>query len=75
MVSSNMYLLDFVLMLYIKFPVRSLSGFLVFNRNKRNNAQIRDRTPPMFYRIRPKVILTLILNNILNFRIIAQAIL
>ena len=68
-----MYSLIFVIMLCINFKFLA-HVVLNFNRNKRNNAQVRDRTPPIFYRIQSEVILTLILNNILNFRILAQAI-
>ena len=46
-----------------------------FNTNKTRNGQVRGITLPMFYRIQSKVILTWILNNLLNFRILAQAIL
>ena len=37
--------------------------------------QVRGITLSIFFGIQPKVILALILNNILNFRILAQAIL
>ena len=49
--------------------------FSSFNTNKRSNGQIRGITLPMFYGIQSKVIFTWILNNLLNFRILAQAIL
>ena len=65
--------LFFVLMLYIKFQVPGSSGSLVLN--KRSNGQVRGITLPMFYGIQSKVIFTWILNNLLNFRILAQAIL
>ena len=52
-----------------------LKWFSSFNTNKRSNRQVRRITLPMFYRIQLKVILTWILNNLLNFRILAQAIL
>ena len=65
--------------IYIYKISRSLfQWFTSFKTNKRSNRQERDITPPMFYRIQSKVnqvILTLILNNSLNFRILAQAIL
>ena len=52
-----------------------LKWFSSFNTNKRRNGQVRGITLPMFYRIQSKVILTWILNNLMNFRILAQAIL
>ena len=52
-----------------------LKWFSSFTTNKRSNRQIRGITLPMFYGIQLKVILTWILNNLLNFRILAQAIL
>ena len=52
-----------------------LEWFSSFNTNKRSNGQVRGITLPMFYRIQSKVILTWILNNLLNFRIPAQTIL
>ena len=64
----------FVLMLYIKFQVPGSSGSLVLTQ-KRINRQVRGIILPMFYGNQSEVILTLILNNILNFRILAQAIL
>ena len=67
--------LFFALMLYIKFQVPGSSGPLVLTQNKRNNGQVRGITLPMFYGIQSKVIFTWILNNLLNFRILAQAIL
>ena len=45
-----------------------------FNTNKRSNGQVRGIPLPIYYRIQSKVILTWILNNLLNFRILAQAI-
>ena len=52
-----------------------LKWFSSFNTNKRCTGQVRGITLPMFYGIQSKVILTWILNNLLNFRILAQAIL
>ena len=49
--------------------------FSRFNTNKRSNRQVRGITLSVFYGIQSKVILTFILNTILNFRILAQAIL
>ena len=50
-----------------------LKWFSSFNTNKRSNGQVRGITLPTFYRIQSKIILTWILNNLLNFRILAQA--
>ena len=52
-----------------------LKWFYSFNTNKKSNGQERGINLPMFYGIQPKVIVTWILNNLLNFRILAQAIL
>ena len=52
-----------------------LKWFSSFNTNKRSNGQVRGITLPMFYGIQSKVTLTWILNNFLNFRILAQTIL
>ena len=52
-----------------------LKCFSSFNTNKMCNGQVRGKTLLMFYGIQPKVILTWILNNLLYFRILAQAIL
>ena len=52
-----------------------LKSISSFNTNKRSNRQVRGKTLPMFYGIQSKVNLTWILNNILNVRILAQAIL
>ena len=52
-----------------------LKWFSSFNRDKKSNGQVRGITLPMFYAIQSKVISTWILNNLLNFRILAQAIL
>ena len=52
-----------------------LKWFSSFNTNKRSNGWVRGITLPMFYGIQSKVILTWILNNLLNLRILAQAIL
>ena len=58
-----------------KIPSSWLKWFSSFNSNKRSNRQVRGITLPVFYRIQSKSILTWILNNLLNFRILAQAIL
>ena len=52
-----------------------LKWFSSFNTNKRSNGQVRGITLPMYYGIQSNVILTWILHNLLNFRILAQAIL
>ena len=52
-----------------------LKWFSSFNTNKRSNGKVRGITLPMFYGIQSNVISTWILNNLLNFRILAQAIL
>ena len=52
-----------------------LKWFSSFNTNKRSNRQVRGITLPMFYGIQSKLIFTWILNNLLNFGILAQAIL
>ena len=52
-----------------------LYKFQVPVSNKRSNGQVRDITLPIIYGIQSKVILTWILNNLLNFRILSQAIL
>ena len=52
-----------------------LKWFSGFNTNKRSNGQVRGIALPMFYGIQSKVILTCILKNLLNVRILAQAIL
>ena len=61
---------DLIESVFEGFPV-----FSSFNRNKRDNGQVRGIIHQMFYRILSKVIFTLILNNILNFRTLAQVIL
>ena len=71
-----MYSLIFCAHALYKFQVPSSRGtwFSSFNKYNKNNGQVRAITLQMFYRIQSKVIFTLILNNILNFRILAQAI-
>ena len=72
---NNRYSLIFCAHALYKFSSSWLKWFSSFNTNKRSNGQVRGITLPMFYRIRSKVILTWILNNLLNFRVLAQAIL
>ena len=67
--------LFFVLMLYIIFQVPDSSDSLFLTQTDGSNEQERHITLPMFYGIKSKVILTWILNYILNFRILSQAIL
>ena len=71
---NNRYLLIFCADLY-KISSSWLKWFSSFNTNKRSNGQVRGITLPMFYGIHLIVILTWILSNLLNFRILAQAIL
>ena len=70
---NNRYSLFFCAHALYKISTSWLKWFSSFNTNKRSNGQVRGITLPMFYRIQSKVIL--ILNNLLNFRILAQAIL
>ena len=72
---NNKYLLIFCAHALYKISNSWLKWFSSFNTNKRSNGQVRGITLPMFYRIQSKVILTWILNNLLNFRILVQAIL
>ena len=72
---TNRYSLIFCAHALYKISSSRLKWFSRFNTNKRSNRQVRDITLSMFYRIQSKVILTWILNNLLNFRIPAQAIL
>ena len=72
---KNRYSLIFCAHALYKISSSWLKRFSSFNTNKRSNGQVRHITLPMFYRIQSKVILTWILNNLLNFRILAQAIL
>ena len=72
---NNRYSLIFCAHALYKISSSWLKWFSSFYTNKRSNGQIRGITLPMFYRIQSKVILTWILNNLLNFRIPAQAIL
>ena len=71
----NRYLLIFYAHALYKISSSWLMWFFSFNTNKRSKGQLRGITLPVFYRIQSKVILTWILNNLLNFRILAQAIL
>ena len=72
---NNRYSLIFCAHALYKISSSWLKWFSSFNTNKRSNGQVRGITLPMVYRIQSKVILTWILNNPLNFRILAQAIL
>ena len=72
---NNRYSLTFCAHALYKISSSWRKWFSSFNTNKRSNGQVRRITLPMFYRIQSKVILTWILNNLLNFRILAQAIL
>ena len=72
---NNRYSLIFCAQALYKILSSWLKWFSSLNTNKRSNGQVRDITLPMFYRIQSKVILTWILNNLLNFRIPTQAIL
>ena len=56
--------------------VPSSTGFLVLTQTKKSNGQVRGISLQMFLRLQSKVShLSIDLNNILNFRILAQAIL
>ena len=72
---NNGHLLIFCAHALYKISSSLLKWFSSFNTNKRSNEQVKGITLPMFYGIQSKVILTWILNNLLNFRILAQAIL
>ena len=73
---NNRYSLIFCALAIYKISSSWLKWFSSFNANKRSDGQVvRGITLPMFYRIQSKVILTWILNNLLNFRIPAQTIL
>ena len=72
---NNRYLLIFCAHALNKISRSWLKWFSSFKTNKRSNGQVRGITLPMFYRTQSKVILTWILNNLLNFTILAQAIL
>ena len=72
---NNRYSLIFCAHALYKISSSWLKWFSSFNTNKRSNGQVRGIILPMFYRIQSKVILTWILNNLLNFRILAQTIL
>ena len=72
---NNRYSLIFCAHAQKKVSSSWLKWFSSFNANKKSNGQVRGITLPMFYRIQSKVILTWIINNLLNFRILAQAIL
>ena len=69
------YLLIFCAHALYRISSSWLKWFSSFNTNKRSNGQERDTTLPMFYGIKSKVILTWILTNMLNIRILSQAIL
>ena len=72
---NNRYSLTFCAHALYKISSSWVKWFSSFNTNKRSNGQVMGITLPMFYRFQSKVILTTILNNFLNFRIIVQAIL
>ena len=72
---NNRYSLIFCAHALYKISSSWLKWFSSFNTNKRSNGQVRGITVPIFYRIQSKVVLTWTLNNLLNFRILAQAIL
>ena len=72
-IKYNSYLLIFCAHALYKISSSWLKWFSSFNTNKRSNGQQTDITLPMFHGIKSKVILTWILNNILNFRILSQA--
>ena len=72
---SNRYSLFFCAHALYKISSSWLKWFSSFNTKKRSNGQVRGITLPMFYGIQSKVILIWILNNLLNFRILAQAVL
>ena len=70
---NNRYSLIFCAHALNKISSSWLKWFSSFNTNKRSNGQVRGITLPVFYGIQPKVILTWILNNLLNFRVLAEA--
>ena len=75
---NNRYSLNFCAhALYTLYKISSswLRWFCSFNTNKRSNGKVRGITLPRFYGIQSKVILICIINKLLNFRILAQAIL
>ena len=74
-IQYNSYLLIFCVHALYKISSSWFKWFSNFNTNKRSNGQERNITLPMFYGIKSKAILAWILNNILNFRILSQAIL
>ena len=72
---NNRYSLIFCAHALYKISSAWQNWFSSFNTNKTSNGQVRGINLPMFYGIQSKVILTWILNNLLNFRILAQTIL
>ena len=72
---NNRYSLIFCAHALYKISSSWLKWFSSFNTNKRSNGKVKGISLPMFYGIQSKVILTWILNNLLNFRILAQAVL
>ena len=72
---TNMYLLIFCARALYKISSSWLKWFSSYNTNKKGNRQVRSITLPLFSAIQSKFIFTWILNNLLNFRILAQAIL
>ena len=72
---NNRYSLMFCVHALYKISSSWLKWFSSFNTNKKRKGQVRGITLPMVYRIQSKVILIWILNYLLNFMILAQAIL
>ena len=67
----------FIFCAYALYKISSswLKWLSSFKTNKRGYGQVRGINLPMFYEIQSKAILAWILKNLLNFRILAQAIL
>ena len=72
---NNRYSLIFYAHALYKISSSWPKWFPCFDTNKMSNGQVRGITLPMFYGFQSKVILTWILNYLLKFRILAQAIL
>ena len=72
---NNRYLLIFCAHALHKISSSWLKCFPSFNTSKRGNGLLRGITLPVFDRIQSNVILTWILDNLMNFRILARAIL
>ena len=69
---NNRYLLIFCAHALYKFSSSWFKWFSSFNTTKRGNGQVRGITLLCIKGIQSKVILTWILNNSLNFRILAK---